>query len=128
MMSWFGRRFGIGDLGCETVAEGRPLVRGPKPIPCTFPDDFVQAARDTVGRRTVAVQTAQRFRLVLLLHEHPDLSHDQAARLVGLSSRQVQRWRQRWAGGDFAVADRAGRGRKATFSPTRTGSGAGRGL
>jgi len=103
-------------------------VRGPKPIACTFPQDFVQEARATVGRRTVAVQTAQRFRLVLLLHEHPDLSHDQAARLVGLSSRQVQRWRQRWAGGDFAVADRAGRGRKATFSPTRTGSGAGRGL
>jgi Homeodomain-like domain len=103
-------------------------VRGPKPIPCTFPQDFVQEARATVGRRTVAVQTAQRFRLVLLLHEHPDLSHDQAARLVGLSSRQVQRWRQRWAGGDFAVADRAGRGRKPAFSPTRTGSGAGRSL
>src|SRR5262245_1793200 len=128
MMSWFGRRFGIGDLGCETVAEGRPLVRGPKPIPCTFPDDFVQAARDTVGRRTVAVQTVQRFRLVLLLHEHPDLSHDDAARIVGLSSRQVQRWRQRWAHGDFDIEDRRGRGRKPIFSPAGSGACPGDGL
>ena len=36
---------------------------GPNPALCTFPDDFVQEALNTVSRRTVAVQTVQRFRL-----------------------------------------------------------------
>jgi hypothetical protein len=103
-------------------------MRGPKPAPCTFPADFLQAAASSVGRRTIAVQAAQRFRLVLLLHEHPDLSNDNAARVVGLSARQVQRWRRRWAAGDFAIEDRAGRGRKPTFSPAGPRSGPGDGL
>ncbi len=90
---------------------------GLTPALCTFPDAFLQEARDTVRRRTVAVQTVQRFRLVLLLHEHPCLSNDEAAAVVDLSPRQVQRWRSRWAAGDFSVEDRSGRGRKATFSP-----------
>ena len=90
---------------------------GPTPALCTFPEAFVQEARDTVCRRTVAVQSVQRFRLVLLLHEHPSLSNDEAAAVVDLSPRQVQRWRSRWASGDFSVEDRSGRGRKATFSP-----------
>ncbi len=44
---------------------------GPRPALCTFPDDFLQEAVDIVHRRTVAFQTVQRFRLVLLLHEQP---------------------------------------------------------
>ena len=49
---------------------------GPSPAPCTFPDDFVQVALDAVRRRTVAVQVVQRFRLILLLHEQPDMKND----------------------------------------------------
>lgn len=64
---------------------------GPRPALCTFPEDFLQEALDTVSRRTVAVQTVQRFRLVLLLHEQPSLGNDEAAEAVGLSARQVQR-------------------------------------
>ena len=90
---------------------------GPSPAACTFPDDFVQVALDTVRRRTVAVQVVQRFRLALLLREQPDMKNDKAAKEVGLSARQVQRWRSRWAAGDFSVEDRAGRGRKPVFSP-----------
>jgi Homeodomain-like domain-containing protein len=91
---------------------------GPRPTPCTFPDDFVQEALDTVSGRTVAVQTVQRFRLVLLLDERPSMRNDEAAEVVGLSPRQVQRWRSRWAAGDFSIEDRPGRGRKAAFSPS----------
>jgi|ERR1700677_1428636 hypothetical protein len=91
---------------------------GPRPALCTFPDDFLQVARDTATRRTIAVQTVQRFRLVLLLHEQPSLGADEAAKVVGLSARQVQRWRSRWASGDFSIEDHSGRGRKATFSPS----------
>ncbi len=68
---------------------------GPRPALCTFPEDFLQEALDTVSRRTVAVQTVQRFRLVLLLHEQPSLENDEVAEAVGLSARQVQRWRSR---------------------------------
>lgn len=94
-------------------------MRGPRPVPCIFPDAFLQAAMDTVRRRTASVQDVQRFRLVLLLNQQPTISHDEAGRIVGLSARQVQRWRRRWAAGDFDVDDLPGRGRKPVFSPCR---------
>jgi hypothetical protein len=78
----------------------------------------VQVALDTVRRRTAQVQVVQRYRLVLLLRERPDLKNDMAAEQVGLSTRQVQRWRSRWAAGDFSIEDQAGRGRKPVFSPS----------
>lgn len=92
-------------------------MRGPRAVTCSFPEAFLQDAIDTVRRRTAAVQDVQRFRLVLLLHERPTISNDQAAQIVGLSARQVQRWRRRWATGDFGIADLPGRGRKPAFSP-----------
>ena len=101
---------------------------GPDPARCTFPDAFLQEALDTVRRRTVAVQAVQRFRLVLLLQQDPAIGNDEAAALVGLSARQVQRWRSRWAAGDFSVEDRPGRGRKPAFSPTGSGIGSSDGL
>jgi len=94
---------------------------GPRPSLCTFPDAFVQEARDAVRRRTLALQTVQRYRLVLLLHEDPSLGNEDASLMVGLSARQVQRWRGRWARGDWSVDDLPGRGRKAAFSPARPG-------
>jgi transposase len=90
---------------------------GPSPALCTFPEELLQEARGTIHRRIVAVQTVQRYQLVLLLHEHPSLSSVEAAAEVGLSARQVQRWRSRWAAGDFSIEDHPGRGRKAAYSP-----------
>jgi len=101
---------------------------GPRPASCTFPEEFLQAARATVRRRTASVQAVQRFRLALVLGDEPTLANEAAARRVGLSARQVQRWRQRWAGGDFSVDDRAGRGRKPAFSPLGSSAGAGAGV
>lgn len=96
-------------------------MRGPRPAPCIFPERFLQVAMDTVRRRTASVQDVQRFRLVLLLHERPSITHEDAAEIVGLSARQVQRWRRRWAAGDFCIEDYPGRGKKPTFSPGRSG-------
>ena len=101
---------------------------GPSPAPCTFPEDFVQVALDTVRRRTVAVQVVQRFRLALLLHEQPDMKNDEAAKEVGLSARQVQRWRSRWTAGDFSIEDQAGPRRKPAFSPSGSSVDPGDGL
>jgi hypothetical protein len=82
-----------------------------------FPEEFLAEVRDTLRRKTAPQQAVQRCRLVLLLHENPHLPQEEAGRLVGLSGRQVLRWRQRWSAGDFSVDDNLGRGRKATFSP-----------
>jgi Homeodomain-like domain len=92
-------------------------VRGPRPTPCIFPEYFLQEARETVRRRSAAVRDVQRAHLVLWLHDHPDWSPDEAAESVGLSARQVQRWRRRWVAGDFSIEDETGRGRKPIFSP-----------
>ena len=103
-------------------------MRGPRPAPCIFPKVFLQEALATVGRRTASVQEVQRFRLVLLLHERPSLSHEDTAEVVGLSARQVQRWRRRWVAGDFTIDDHPGRGRKPDFSPAGSRVGASHGL
>lgn len=92
-------------------------MRGPRPAPCIFPEWFLQEARAIVRRRSAAVRDVQRSRLVLFWHEDPDRSAEEAARCVGLSMRQVQRWRQRWVAHDFSIDDKKGRGSKPTFSP-----------
>ncbi len=92
---------------------------GPKPVSCpVFPEDFLQQARLTVRRRTASYQSVQRYQLALLLHENKYLTHTEAGRRVGLSGRQVRRWRERWAAGDFSVKDVTGGGRKPGFSPS----------
>jgi hypothetical protein len=90
---------------------------GPQPSCCSFPEAFLQEARKIVRQRTARVQDVQRLRLALLLHERPDISSEAAGALVDLSARQVQRWRSRWAGGEYSIEDLPGRGRKASFSP-----------
>jgi hypothetical protein len=90
-----------------------------------FPADFLAEARATLRRKTAPQRAAQRCRLALLLHENPHLPHEEAGRRVGLSGRQVLRWRQRWDAGDFSVADTPGRGRKATFPPPGPSAGQG---
>ena len=98
-------------------------MAGPRPAVCNFSEEFLQEACQTVRRRTVAMQDVQRCRLALLLHEQPEISSEEAGEIVGLSCRQVQRWRGRWARGDLSIADLAGRGRKASFSPSGPSSG-----
>jgi Homeodomain-like domain len=93
-----------------------------------FPDEFLAQARATLRRKTAPQQAVPRCRLVLLLQENPHLPQPEAGRCVGLSGRQVLRWRQRWAAGDFSLADAPGRGRKALFSPPGPGGGQGRRL
>jgi len=91
---------------------------GPASTFCpVFPEDFLRQAYVEVRRKTASHQSVQRFQLALLLHEAPHLGHEEAGQRIGLSGRQVRRWRQRWATGDFAVTDASGRGRKAVFSP-----------
>lgn len=90
------------------------------PLPAyrpVFPPDFAALAQRTARRRTVRFHLRQRATLVLLLHEHPDLSNVAAGQQVDLHPDSVRHWRRRWAAGDFSLDDEPGRGSKPRFSP-----------
>jgi Homeodomain-like domain len=91
---------------------------GPQPFARpVFPVPFLEHARVQSRRKTIAYQERQRCQLVLLLDQQPDLDNEEVGRRVGLSGRQVRRWRQRWDAGDFSVADFPRCGRPRVFSP-----------
>ena len=101
-------------------------MRGPIPsYRPEFPPTCLERAAKIAWQRTVPYQLRQRAALVLLLSQHPLLSNSEAAQRVQLHPRSVRRWRHRWAQGDFSLADKPGRGRKADFSPSgpRVGQG-----
>jgi hypothetical protein len=102
-------------------------MRGPLPsYRPAFPSTFLEQAAKIARQRTVAYQLWQRATLVLLLQHQPLVSNREAAQRVQLHLCSVQRWRRRWAQGDFSLEDKSGRGRKADFSPLgpRAGQGA----
>jgi len=93
-------------------------MRGPLPsYHPAFPSTFLEQAEEIAQQRTVQYQLRQRATLVLLLQQHPFVSNVEAAERVQLHLRSVQRWRRRWATGDFSLEDEPRRGREATFSP-----------
>ena len=101
-------------------------MRGPLPsYRPVFPSTFLEQAEKIAGQRAVPYQLRQRATLVLLLHHQPLVSHGEAAQRVQLHLCSVQRWRRRWAQGDFSLEDKPGRGRKADFSPSGPGVGQG---
>ena len=101
-------------------------MRGPLPsYRPAFPSTFLEQAEKIVRQRTVQYQVRQRATLVLLWQQQPRMSNIEAAEQVQLHLRSVQRWRRRWAQGDFALEDTPGRGRKADFSPSRPSAGPG---
>jgi len=63
-------------------------MASPKPMPCSISQELLQVVRRVVRQRTAAVQTVQRFRLALFLHEQPTLSNAMAAEVVRFSSRR----------------------------------------
>ena len=101
-------------------------MRGPLPsYRPAFPATFLEQAAQIAHQRTVQYQLRQRATLVLLLHQQPLVSNIEAAERVQLHLRSVQRWRRRWAKGDFSLEDEPGRGRKADFSPPGPRAGQG---
>lgn len=101
-------------------------MRGPLPsYRPVFPSTFLEEAAKIVRQRTVPYQLRQRAGLVLLLSQQPLVSNIEAAQQVQLHPCSVQRWRRRWAQGDFCLEDKPGRGRKAEFSPSGPRAGQG---
>jgi hypothetical protein len=89
-----------------------------------FPKDFLEEVR----RKTASHRSVQRSQLALLVHEHPDWNQERLGQLVGLSGRQVHRWRKRWASGNFSLDDDSRRGCKVAFSPSGSCVGEGAGV
>ncbi|MEE8291202.1 MAG: hypothetical protein V3R80_06980 [Candidatus Tectomicrobia bacterium] len=101
-------------------------MRGPLPSHRpVFPSTFLEEAEKIARQRTVSYQLRQRATLVLLLSHQPLVSNIEAAKEVELHACSVQRWRRRWAQGDFSLEDQPGRGRKADFSPSGACAGQG---
>ena len=104
-------------------------MAGPHPVFCPwFPKPLLDMARKEVRRKTASHRSVQRCQLVLLVCAYPDWDQERLGRQVGLSGRQVHRWRKRWAAGNFSLEEVAGRGRKADFSPSGSCFGEGAGV
>ena len=101
-------------------------MRGPLPSHRpVFPSTFLDEAAKMARRRTVSYQLQQRAALVLLLSQQPLVSNSAAAQQVQLHPCAGQRWRRRWAQGDFYLEDKPGWGRKADVSPAGPRAGQG---
>ena len=93
-------------------------MAGPHPVFCPwFPEPFWEMARKEVRRKTASHRSVQRSQLAILVHAHPDWDQERLGRHVGLSARQVQRWRKRWAAGNFSLDDVAGAAARPLFPP-----------
>jgi Homeodomain-like domain-containing protein len=94
-------------------------VSGPEPrYQPVFSEEFLDECRHAAACRSISYSERQRAELALLLDEQPKVSNVAAGTAVGLHPNAVRLWRRRWAAGEFSLADRAGRGRKPTFSPS----------
>ena len=103
-------------------------MAGPPPMyQPTFTAEEVAACEHLVRRHTAPQAQVCRAKLALLLHATPALDNVAAGRQVGKHENWVRYWRRIWTTEGLRLADRAGRGRKPTFSPAagRHGHGAG---
>ena len=93
-------------------------MRGPLPSYCpVFPSTFLEQAEKMVRQRTVGTSCGNEPTWCCSCITKPLVSNSEAAERVQLHLRSVQRWRRRWATGDFVLEDEPGRGPKADFSP-----------
>ena len=102
-------------ISSAPAARRREWHGGPPPAyQPRFSEAEVGQARALLDRRQAPHAEVQRARLVLLLHERPDLRSPEAARRLGQSTNWVRRWRQRWAIEGFSLGDakRSGRRRR----------------
>jgi len=89
---------------------------GPPPIyQPHFSEAEIAQARAWATSLALPHGEVQRARLVLLLHERPDLRSPEAARRLGQSTNWVRQWRRRWATEGFTLQDASRAGRRSPF-------------
>jgi transposase len=90
----------------QPVPRARPWHGGPPPkYQPRFSEAEVAEARAWARSQAVPHGEVQRARLVLLLHEQPDLRSPEAARRLGQCTSWVCKWRRRWAEQGFSLGD-----------------------
>jgi hypothetical protein len=72
-----------------------PLLVTPHQV--TFTPEQLARAKKLAHARAAPLRTVQRAQLTLLVAEHPEISHPEAAKQVGLHADTVYAWRRRWA-------------------------------
>lgn len=91
---------------------------GPKPkYQPEFETEEIAEAHRIARQRNAPSSQVQRAKMVLILSEHPDISHEALAQAVGLRPRAVMKWRKRWATQGFSLFDQPRSGRPPVFSP-----------
>jgi transposase len=80
-----------------------------------FSEAEIAQARSWACSQALPHAEVQRARLVLLLHEQPDLRSPQAARRLGQSTAWVCKWRRRWVEQGFSLQDAPRPGRPTQF-------------
>jgi len=81
-----------------------------------FSEAEVAEARAWASSQALPHGEVQRARLVLLLHEQPDLRSPEAARRLGQSVSWVCKWRRRWVEAGFSLRDASRPGRPQQFA------------
>ena len=85
-----------------------------------FTEEQVAHARRLAKQHAAPHRVVLRARLVVVLAENPQITHEQAAARSGLRYSAVYKWRRRWseAGPEGCSLEDAPRpGRRRTFSP-----------
>jgi DDE superfamily endonuclease/homeodomain-containing protein len=80
-----------------------------------FSEAEIAQARSWACSQALPHAEVQRARLVLLLHEQPDMRSPQAARRLGQSAAWVCKWRRRWVEQGFRLQDAPRPGRPSQF-------------
>jgi len=90
-----------------------------------FTEEQLAQARKVAQQHTAPHRAVLRARLTLLLAEHPEIGHREAAERCGLRYSTVYKWRRRWATGSWSLEDAPRPGRRPAFSPRAGGAGEG---
>ena len=83
----------------------------------TFTPEQLAEARQVVAAHSSSQAQVRRARLVLVLAEHPELSHREVGALCDLDDETVYKWRRRWAKDGWSLQDAPRSGRPRAFSP-----------
>ena len=83
-----------------------------------FTVDQIEEAQRICNKHSAPHNMVQRAKLVLLLHQHPDIDNPRAARLVGRHENWVRYWRKRWPSRDFRCVINRAVGEHQLYRPT----------
>lgn len=86
-----------------------------------FEAEEIAEAQRIARQRNAPSSQVQRAKMVLILVDQPNISHEALAGEVGIHPTTAKKWRKRWAESGFTLLDRPRSGRPPVFSPRSRG-------